>query len=155
MPIFADYFIDAKATGELVKYKGWELIDVDRIPVQRKFSGTLRVISTNSEWRQAICLRVLDGKLTIFSQKEKSFIAWADDLKDSVLHFEGTSKSLQLLIYNAWEQIAWNNMPFTNYWQNGAAMIVEVNGNTRKYRCNDGHPDDNFDDIIFEVTIDE
>ena len=39
-------------------------------------------------------------------------------------------------------------------WQRGAAMILEVDGNTRRYRCNDGHPDDNFDDIIFEITID-
>ncbi|MDR0518307.1 MAG: hypothetical protein LBH25_14840 [Fibromonadaceae bacterium] len=153
MPSFEQDFIKSK--GMSIKYKDVELIGADRIPVQKKFSGALKLISTNSEWRQAMCLAALDGKLSIFSQKEKRFIVWADDLKDEVLHFEGVSKSSQLLVYNAWENIAWNNMPFTNFWTHGAAMIVEVNGNTRRYRCNDGHPDDNFDDIIFEVTIDE
>lgn len=35
---------------------------------------------------------------------------------------------------------------------NGAAMQIDhlPNGG-RRYRCNDGHPDDNFDDIVFRV----
>lgn len=34
---------------------------------------------------------------------------------------------------------------------NGAAMIVEEIEKGRRYRCNDGHSDENFDDIIFTV----
>jgi hypothetical protein len=153
MPSFEKEFVESKSAP--IKYKDLELICIDRIPVKKNFSGTIRVISTNSEWRQAICLRVADGKLTVFSQKEKSFIVWADDIKDNALQFEGRSKSMQLIVYNAWEQTGKMGDTFTNFWKHGAAMIVEVNGNTRRYRCNDGHPDDNFDDIIFEVTIDE
>ena len=36
-------------------------------------------------------------------------------------------------------------------WIGGAAMIVEEIENGRRYRCNDGHPDENFDDIIFTI----
>jgi hypothetical protein len=148
MPVFQDDFIEA----DTIMYKGVELFSVDRIPVQRKFSGTLKIISTNSEWRQAAHLQVLDkrkdGKLKIDSDPEeaKGFFLWESKDKD---------KKMQLGVTNAWAQPDWTGKTFTNYWQGGAAMIVEVNGNTRRYRCNDGHPDDNFDDIIFEVTIDE
>ena len=80
---------------------------------------------------------------------------WEDYLRGDPIAFKGTSKNLQLCVYNAWQQFSWTGNPFTNYWKNGAAMIVEVDGNTRRYRCNDGHPDEDFDDIIFEITMDE
>lgn len=35
----------------------------------------------------------------------------------------------------------------------GTAMIVEQLPNGRRYRCNDGHPDDDFDDLIFRIEI--
>jgi hypothetical protein len=156
MPSFEKEFREAK--GVPIKYKNLELIRMDRIPVKKKFSGSLKIISTNSEYRQAVIIQADDRKtkrLTIESQKERSFIIWADEIGNDIIHFDGTSKNFELFVYNAWEQIAWNGVPHTNYWYYGAAMIVEINGNTRRYKCNDGHPDDNFDDIIFEVTIDE
>jgi hypothetical protein len=36
-------------------------------------------------------------------------------------------------------------------WHNGAAMIVEPLPNGRRYRCNDGLADDDFDDIVFHL----
>ncbi|MCL2219825.1 MAG: hypothetical protein FWC23_07170 [Chitinispirillia bacterium] len=152
MPSFTEDFV--KSNGGPIKYNGMELIRLDRIPVQKKFSGTLKLISKNSDWRQAIHLKVKKGKLIINSQEAKFFITWADDLRDhnNTLHFEGVAKDLQLLVYNAWEQLGASS---TDSWICGAAMILEVNGNTRRYRCNDGYPDDNFDDIIFEITIDD
>jgi hypothetical protein len=76
MPSFEKDFIEARAKGEPLKYKEWELIRADRIPVKKKFSGTLKIISTNSEWRQAAHLRVLDkrkdGKLKIDSDPEEA-----------------------------------------------------------------------------------
>ena len=146
----------AKSNGKPIKYKDWELIAIDRIPVQKKFSGTLKIISTNSEWKQAVCLDSdKGGTLAMGSQKQKRFVVYADDVNDDVLHFEGTSKGLQLIVYNAWEQFDHRNTPFLNYWMGNAAMILEIDGNTRRYRCNDSHMDDNFDDIIFEIAIDD
>jgi hypothetical protein len=156
MPSFEKEFIESK--GAPIKYKDWVLYGVDRIPVKKKFSGMLRLISTNSEYKQAVIIASDDRKtknLTIESQKERSFIIWEDELANEIIHFEGISKHSELFVYNAWECIDHRGTPYTDYWQLGAAMIVEVNGNTRRYRCNDGHPDENFDDIIFEVTIDE
>jgi len=153
MPSFEKEFTEAK--GAPIMYKDLELILFDRIPVPKNFSGTLKLISTNSEWKQAACLRVQSGKMKMADGEGKRFAIWDDCLHGELLPFEGTTKDLQLIVYNAWEQIAHTGVGFTNYWQHGAAMIVEVNGNTRRYRCNDGHPDENFDDIIFEITINE
>jgi len=150
MPDFDKNFLEAK--GLPVNYKDWELIRTDRIPVKKDFSGTLRIISTDSEWLQGVNIKV-NGKMTILGCEGQRFILWADDvLKDGSVHFSGTSKDSLLFVWNACD-IRGNRS--ANSWQNGAAMIVEVNGNTRRYRCNDFAPDEDFDDLIFEVTIDE
>jgi hypothetical protein len=151
---------EGKGPAVKLKYKNWELILAARIPVQKKFSGSIRLISTNSEYKQAVIIEVdyrKTKRITIGSQKERSFIIWEEDFANAggVIHFEGTSKNGELFVYNAWEQTDHLDTPFTNYWMHGAAMIEEINGNTRRYKCNDGVPDDNFDDIIFEVTINE
>ena len=153
MPSFEKEFVESK--GAPIKYEGLELIIIDRISVPKKFSGALKLISTNSEWKQAVCLDVRSGKLKMELGEGKKFALWEDYLRGNPLSFEGTTKDLQLMVYNAWEQIDHLGTGFTNYWQHGAAMIVEIDGNTRRYRCNDGHPDDNFDDIVFEITINE
>jgi hypothetical protein len=139
-------FINAK--GAFIKYNEFELIRIDRIPVNKAFSGYLRVISTNSEWRQCIRLKV-NGQMFINGIKGQDFIVWADDAKENV-SFYGISKGAPLIIWNAWE----SKIGSIDAWLIGAAMIVEIEGNVRRYRCNDGHPDDNFDDIIFEIVID-
>jgi hypothetical protein len=128
---------------------------MDRIPVEKKFSGRLRITATNSEWRQGVHFEI-KGSITVFVDDKaitgKKFVVWADDLKDDELRFTGTRKPAQdLLVWNVWDV----NRGVTDAWHNGAAMILEKDGNVRRYRCNDGHPDENFDDIIFEVIIDE
>ena len=147
MPSFDKEFMNAQ--GGSVKYKDYELIRIDRISIKKKFSGYLRVVSTNSECRQGIRLKV-DGIMNINSCEGSDFIIWADDVVGDI-HFEGTTKKLQLMVWNAWD----TGCGRVDAWSNGAAMILELEGNTRKYKCNDFHPDGNFDSIIFEMLIDE
>ena len=143
------------ANGAPVIHNGIEIIRIDRIPVEKKFSGTVKLISTNSEWKQAVRLMVEKGKLKIEPDDSKGYFLWEDYLRNSDVYFEGTTTKKELIVHNAWRNYIFAGKRFTNYWQRGAAMIREINGNTRRYRCNDGHPDDNFDDIIFEVIINE
>jgi hypothetical protein len=140
-------FINSK--GKPIKYKDMELISIDRIPVNKKFSGYLRVVSTNSEWRQGVEIKV-NGKMKINGVEGKSFIIWEENAKENVA-FEGTAKEGALKVWNAWDI----GNGTINAWLNGSAMILEVDGNVRRYKCNDAHPDENFDDIVFEVTINE
>lgn len=147
MPSFQKAFQDSK--GKPIKYKDLELHGIDRIPVKKSFSGCLRLVSTNSEWKQGVSMSI-QGTLTINGYTGEDFIIWADDIKDGVL-FKGNSEDLQLMVWNAWDI----GVGRTDAWMNGAAMIIEVEGNKRRYRCNDAHPDENFDDIVFEIVIDK
>jgi hypothetical protein len=36
-------------------------------------------------------------------------------------------------------------------WHNGGAMVVEEIASGRRYKCNDGRPDDDFNDIVFRI----
>jgi hypothetical protein len=149
MPSFEREF--RETMGKPIKWNNIELIRIDRIPVKKHFAGRFRIVSTNSEWRQGIRMKV-DGKLFLEAQEGKNYIIWADEAGDKWVNIEGTTKKQQeLLVYNAWDP----GRGGIDTWLDGAAMILEIDGNVRRYRCNDGHPDENFDDIIFEIIIDE
>jgi hypothetical protein len=38
-------------------------------------------------------------------------------------------------------------------WHNGAAMIIHRGTSSTKYECNDGFPDDDFDDLVFRIEL--
>ena len=145
MPSFDEAFENAE--GAAINYKGIELIRIDRIPVNKKFSGSIKLLSVNSNWKQGIRIK-LDGSLTINSRTGNDFILWASDI-DKPIMFSGEIKKGQLMIWNAWDP----GRGGIDAWLNGAAMILKIEGNKRVYNCNDGHPDDNFDDIVFEIQI--
>ncbi len=54
-------------------------------------------------------------------------------------------------VKNIWEGVDHRGKKYVDSGHNGAAMIVEKIENGRRYRCNDGTPDDDFDNIIFTV----
>lgn len=145
MPNFDAEFAEAK--GKPIPYNDIMMIRIDRIPVNKKFRGYLRIISTNSNWEQGVALDV-KGKITQNNKTHPSFRIWAYGYPGPI-YFEGTSKDNTLLVWNVWD----NGSRRVDAWIGGAAMILEIDGNVRRYRCNDGHSDDNFDDIIFEIEI--
>lgn len=147
MKSFDKEFLESK--GKPVEFEGKELIRIDRIPVKKEFKGIVKLVSTNSKRRQGICLKV-NGHLIINDVKGKSMILWEENIINAV-KFEGKSTNGELRVWNAWE----NHHGGIDNWMNGAAMIREIDGNTRRYYCNDFDPDAQFDDIIFEITIDE
>lgn len=146
MPCFEDKFRESK--GQPFEYYGNTIIGIDRIKVEKVFSGYVEIISINSDWLQGVRLKV-NGELEIDSDKGPIFNLWQNYMNKPI-YFRGTSKDKLLLVWNVWD----TGNGTTNYWHNGAAMIKETDGNTTIYRCNDGHPDDNFDDIVFKIVID-
>ncbi|MBS0651425.1 MAG: hypothetical protein JSR93_09715, partial [Verrucomicrobia bacterium] len=52
-----------------------------------------------------------------------------------------------LSVRNAWD----NGGCKLNYWTGGAAMVAELIENGMRYKCNDGAPDEDFEDIIFSI----
>ncbi len=57
------------------------------------------------------------------------------------------TKKGELRVKNVWD--TGNGIVHSGHY--GAAMIVEEIPNGRLYRCNDGKPDDDFDEIGFSI----
>lgn len=122
-------------------------------------------IRSPGDWRQAVSLRLAfagragqwrngvgsnnNGLLMIAGQAFDGKIGvtlWQSNLwKDIVFHVSDGAKFIE--IYNSWDC----GDGVVHSWHNGAAMIVENFATGRRYRCNDGFADDDFNDLIFRV----
>lgn len=142
---FDKMFIDSR--GKAVEFEGEQIVRVDRVNVDNEFSGELRIISTNSSRKQFINIKV-EGEIMINGKKGEKARVW-EGKTSSVTKFEGRSKNNELLIWNGWER----SDGLTESWTNGGAMKVELDGNTRRYQCNDFDADAQFDDLVFEIEM--
>jgi hypothetical protein len=149
MTNFASMFI--KSDGKAIQYKGRTLVMWDQLPLPSKeVNVKYRIVSTNSEWKQGIAVAT-KGVLE-FWDKERVKKGWADlweHLVDWESEFTCRSRDGLLNVKNVWRTPSCE----CESWTNGAAMWIEEIPNGRRYHCNDGHFDDDFDDIIFELTI--
>jgi hypothetical protein len=148
MPSFEELF--RKSKGQPVEYNGQTIQMVDRVPVAD--GQQLRVVfeSTNSVWKQGVYLTT-DGTFEVNSQvMPKAVVLWQDTAPREVVLRIKSSKG-ECSIKNVWD-VGNGTM---DSWHHGAAMIVENHESYRRYRCNDGQPDDDFDDIVFRLELTE
>ena len=164
MPDFTKLFMESKA--QPIEWKEKTLMMSDKFPV---INGDVLLISiekTNSDYRQGLCVDVtgsceMDGEVHKIG-KGVRMLFWEDTAPKQV-ELKVITKKEFVRVYNIWEQ---NNSYLTSdssgrpvtmesktvdSGHNGAAMIVEEIENGRRYRCNDWHPDENFDDIVFTI----
>jgi hypothetical protein len=146
MSTFEDLFLKSK--GQPVTYKGQVIQMVDRLRVDNGQAMKIAFESVNSSWRQGICLTT-DGSFEVNSQKiKKSVVLWHDTAPVEVLLKVWTNKG-ECQVKNVWDV----GDGVMHSWHNGAAMIVEEFPAGRRYRCNDGRADEDFDDIIFNICL--
>ncbi len=150
MPSFSKYFIESKAKP--VSYKGQVIHLADFWDVND--GQKLRVVfeSANSDWRQGVYLSadvnfVIDGEVI-----PRATVLWYDTApREVVIDIKARTRRKQrldnCLVKNVWDR----GDGFMDSGHNGAAMIVESLHNGRRYRCNDGFPDEDFDDVVFRV----
>ena len=144
MPCFQEMFERTK--GKPIEYEGNVLVMMDTIPLRPHEVLKLVFESSASEWRQGACVWVNQGKVRVDDTEAKGVFVWEDTAPREVrLALGGKGDSIH--VKNIWD--TGNGMP--DSWHNGAAMIVEELPNGRRYRCNDGHPDDDFNDIVFRI----
>jgi hypothetical protein len=146
MPSFQSLFVESK--GQPVEYKGQVIQMVDRVPVAD--GQKIRVVfeSIDSDWKQGVHLSV-DGSFEVNGQIMKKTVAlWSHTAPREVL-LKIKVKKGECLVKNVWD----NGDGTMDSWHNGAAMIVEQHGSIRRYRCNDGKPDDDFSDIVFTLEL--
>lgn len=151
MPSFEKLFIESKAKP--IKYEGETLYLADFVPVERAFKLFLKLVSTNSEWPQFVRVNVSKGgTLKIYDKVARNIVLSEQELREGI-EITGTTKDGQVMICNGWRLLDGLGSTLNHSCMNGAAMKKEVRGDTIRYYCNDGHPDDNFDDIVFEITV--
>ncbi len=146
MPAFDKEF--AAAQGKPVAYQGKNLLRLDRLPTAGVMKLRLVFESVNAKWRQGVRLKCA-GTFRINGQNipgTGGFVLWRDTAPDSV-DVELIDGAPTVTVYNVWD----TGDGTIHSWHNGAAMIVEELSDGRRYRCNDGEPDDDFDDLIFRL----
>jgi hypothetical protein len=146
MPSFEDLFLKSK--GQPVDYDGRVIQMVDRVPVENGQEIHVAFESTNSDWRQGVHLST-DGSFDVNGQTiKKAVVLWRDTAPSEVV-LKVKSKNGECLVKNVWDV----GDGVVHSWHSGAAMIVEQSGSVRRYRCNDGRADDDFDDVIFSLRL--
>jgi hypothetical protein len=144
MPSYEEMF--KKSAGKPIAYEGKMLAMMDDCPMEG--AKTLRLVfeGCNAEWRQGVVLR-FEGKFRVNGQIiRRAIVLWQDTAPPTV-DLEVIGKASTIEVKNVWDV----GDGVIHSWHNGAAMIVEPLPNGRRYRCNDGLADDDFDDIVFRL----
>ena len=131
-----------------IEYKGRKIQYGEAIPENKEYQITFE--STNSNWEQGIFIRCDGTHFQINSQIEKlnTFWLWeSENPKTNIVRILKKGKG-ELKVWNIWRI---NKGPMS-YGHNGAALYTTDLANGKRFFCNDGHPDDDFDDIIFTIT---
>jgi len=147
---FSEKFMKTK--GQTIKHKGKTISMWDRFPIlQNNVKAKYKIISTDSEWRQGFAIRTNGSVIfnDVQQKKKKDWIAIWEDIALWEDEFVVKSKNGLLDVKNIWD--IGNGV--VESWTNGGAMYYEEIPNGRRYYCNDGHFDDDFNDIIFEIVL--
>jgi len=167
MPSFDENF--RSSSGQPITYHGSTIILADKFPVSNGEKLKISIESTNSEYIQGVSIDVtgsceVQGK--IFKKgKGVKMIFWEDGELIDPKNIEITvfTKIAYVWVQNIWEMTTSyllrnaagervvKESKMIDAGHNGAAMRVEEIPNGRRYYCNDGHPDENFDDIVFSI----
>ncbi len=145
MGSFQEEFMKSK--GQPIEYKGKTLILMDRLNIGKKARIGITFEKTNTEWEQGISLKA-DKGIMVDGEKVKHYRLW-EAHAPRYLEYDVETKNGELLIWNVWD----TGNGSVDAWVGGAAMIAEDIDNGKIYYCNDGHLDDNFDDLVFKIEI--
>ncbi|HXJ61032.1 MAG TPA: hypothetical protein VNU68_30675 [Verrucomicrobiae bacterium] len=145
MPDFSTLFLPSK--GQPIEYDGRTVMMMHRYSMPPSGRIEISIVSTSSRWRQGIKLSTA-GHFLIADQKiAKGLFLWEDTMHPVVV-IEVHSKDGVLCVSNAWD----TGDGVAHSWHHGAALYAELQPDGRTlYYCNDGEPDDDFDDIIFSI----
>lgn len=148
MVIFEELFKTTR--GKTIEYNGQPLQLYDEFPLPKNTTSIIKIVfeETNSKWRQGISL-TSDQPFSI--EKKiigKKIILWEDTAPNEVI-LRCQTREGYIVLHNSWD----TGDGITQSWHAGAAMKVEQLNHSRRYYCNDGHLDDDLNDLIFRVEI--
>ncbi len=144
VPSFERFF--RESNGKPFSYQGNLLHLADFVPFHQGSVVRITFEHTSSEWRQGIKLRA-PGHVEVAGQTITAPIVLWQDTAPPQTDLRLLAPSGDLEIANCWD----TGNGVTQSWHNDAAMMIDELPNGKGYRCNDGHPDEDFDDIVFLV----
>jgi hypothetical protein len=137
------------ARGQPIEHNGKMIRRVDyfKLP-QIKTKLHIKFVETHSEWLQGIELSA-KGYFDVANQRfEKGVLFW-EHTAPKEFSFEVNVKDRQIIVMNIWD----TGNGVKEKWYHGAALYFEEIPGGKRYYCNDGHPNDDFTDLIFELTV--
>lgn len=147
MVVFQDLFHQSR--GQPVEYDGKVIRMSDRIEIGKNIDIIINFDQVSSPWMQGVNLKTKGYFLVEGERLEKSIVLWSDTAPVRP-HISVFSTDGILWVKNVWDM----GDGVMQSWHAGGAMIVEEIENVRRYLCNDGELDDDFDDLIFTLKID-
>lgn len=146
-----------ESKGQPIVFNGNTLVLADKFPVSNGDNLKISIEKTKSDSIQGLTIDItgsceVQGKVWKKGKGVK-MVFWEDSeaLDPKNIKITVFSKTGFVWIQNIWEKTNHMGNKSIDSGHNGAAMIVEEIENGRRYRCNDGVPDEDFDDIIFTV----
>jgi len=146
MPSFAELF--SASGGKPTLYKGRVICLADRLELEDGQSVRVKFERANGEWRQGVRLSTRGSFEVDERLIKKAVLLWHDTAPSEVL-LKVHTRNGECWIKNVWDR----GDGVVDSGHNGAAMIIEERTGTRRYFCNDGDPDEDFDDLVFTVEI--
>jgi len=134
-----------------VEYKDKMIRIGDTLPVSDDIDRYQIIFeSVNSDWEQGIFIECKGANFIINDEEE--------NLNGCYFWFNKTRmiNTFKILKKNKTELKVWNIWRIDkgpmSYGHNGAALYFEEEINGKRFYCNDGYPDDDFDDLIFQIN---
>jgi hypothetical protein len=146
MPSFEPLF--RAAGGKPIAYLGKTLVMFDQLPLDGGKDVQVTFESAGGKYRQGIRIRA-DGAMRVNGQLIRGnpgLVFWRDTAPNTFV-VELVDTDGPITVYNVWD----TGDGTVHSWHNGAAMIVDELPAGRRYHCNDGEPDDDFDDLVFRI----
>jgi hypothetical protein len=132
----------------LTDLTGHEVVKIEAIPIAGGQVVSLQFVSTQSPWRQGVCL-ITAGQLEVAGNSSSQLTIWKDTAPDevqvSVIATDGF-----LRFYNVWDSgrgLAQESQAHTS-----GMRCTEVDG-WRRYECSDIAPEPRFDKLIFHIRV--
>lgn len=140
-----DLFLDSP-NQDRITYKGQEVVRFDRFPLLG--AGKIRVVCerADSDWSQAVMLES-ESPMEIDGDSGHSHALWAEGMPSEVI-VTCDPREESVSVYNAWEPGIPGELELG---LGSGGMIIEEIPGGRRYRCNDGEEDDDFEDLIFTI----
>lgn len=143
---------------EIFKASNWEAVEHtgklirigDVLPISSDIKSYQIIFeSMNSNWEQGVFISCKKAHFLINDKEEKinGIHFWFNE-SPMLNSFKILNQpNSELKVWNIWRI---DNGPMS-YGHNGAALYAEEFENGKRFYCNDGYPDDDFEDLVFQI----